>query len=67
MEECVLMLRLKRDVENDQKIQSTISRTEMPERAHTKKTVVVKDASLGMMVSNPTVVACLFETAATAK
>ncbi|CAI8831388.1 hypothetical protein EMIT0P171_10727 [Pseudomonas sp. IT-P171] len=39
----------------------------MPEQAHAKKTVVVKDASLGTMVSNPTVVACLFETAATAK
>ncbi|QVW26102.1 alpha/beta hydrolase [Pseudomonas hormoni] len=39
----------------------------MAERAHAKKTVVVKDASHGVMVSNPKVVASLIETAATAK
>lgn len=39
----------------------------MAERAHAKKTVVVKGASHVVMVSNPKVVASLIETAATAK
>ena len=38
----------------------------MAERAHAKKTVVVKGASHVVMVSNPKVVASLIETATTA-
>ncbi len=39
----------------------------MAERAHAKKTVVVKGASNVVMVSNPKAVASLIESAATAK